>query len=622
MIVRLILLFLFYIFAKNLNASEVNISAACKWENKNKIPCVEIISSLSNSSTFSKSGTNKTIITKKQIIESGAIDLIDVLNIIPDINITQSGPKGQQASIFMRGTGSNHTLVMINGIPINDQSTTQGLHDFGVDFIQTVQQIEIYPGSSGTHFGTNAVGGAINIILTGDYKDSLSLTTDNNANYELSGNKTFINSKSSLNTKIGIIDNKTISARGNSNDENDGVKNYTTNINYEKFINENLRFYNTTYLRQTKAEYDNSNTNQTGYVGDNKMGSVQFGIENQNIAQKNNYVFFYNMYDRKYDERGTIDTYESEVIGLKYDFSRLVNQKISFGAGAEYKYDWGYFDNNGSYQASTKGHSDNLAIYGNFGWNFVENSNISLFSRTDNHKQTGSNNTYKVNFEQKFNKFNIGTSYMNGLRNPTLYEMFGTDNYGYSGNRNLRPEKSNTYEIYSNLKFNNNIDLSLRAFKSNIKNNIEYISNKYQNDNDNVDLNQSGFNTQLNMNYKNMNIKFFNSFLSTKKENNADQLRRPEKNYGLNLSKKISNTFLGDLNLNINYNHYGKHFDTHSSNFSTIEMDSTDIVDIMVMRKFESSNFFVKITNAFDETYQRPHGYNQEKRAVKFGMKY
>ena len=51
-------------------------------------------------------------------------------------------------------------------------------------------------------------------------------------------------------------------------------------------------------------------------------------------------------------------------------------------------------------------------------------------------------------------------------------------------------------------------------------------------------------------------------------------------------------------------------------------MDSTDIVDIMVMRKFENSNFFVKITNAFDETYQRPHGYNQEKRAVKFGMKY
>ena len=53
--------------------------------------------------------------------------------------------------MFMRGTGSNHTLVMINGIPINDQSSTQGLHDFGVDFIQTIQQIEIYPGSSASN---------------------------------------------------------------------------------------------------------------------------------------------------------------------------------------------------------------------------------------------------------------------------------------------------------------------------------------------------------------------------------------------------------------------------------------------------------------------------------------
>ena len=43
---------------------------------------------------------------------------------------------------------------------------------------------------------------------------------------------------------------------------------------------------------------------------------------------------------------------------------------------------------------------------------------------------------------------------MKGLRNPTLYELFGTDNFGYSGNLNLLPEKSNTYEIYSDLVIN------------------------------------------------------------------------------------------------------------------------------------------------------------------------
>jgi len=79
---------------------------------------------------------------------------------------------------------------------------------------------------------------------------------------------------------------------------------------------------------------------------------------------------------------------------------------------------------------------------------------------------------------------------------------------------------------------------------------------------------------------------------------------------------------LGNLNFNIKYNHYGKHFDTHSKNFNTIEMDSTDIVDIMITKKQKDNNFFIKITNTFDETYQRPHGYNQEKRAIKFGIKY
>ena len=252
----------------------------------------------------------------------------------------------------------------------------------------------------------------------------------------------------------------------------------------------------------------------------------------------------------------------------------------------------------------------------------MENSNISLFGRRDEHKQTGANNTYKLNFEQKFNKFNLGISYMNGLRNPTLYEMFGTDSYGYSGNRNLKPEKSNTYEVYSNIPLNEYINLSVRAFKSNIQNNIEYISNKYQNDSDNIDLNQSGLNKQINVKFKNTNLDLFSSFLSSKKENNASQLRRPNKNYGLNVYRNIENNLFGNLTLSLKYNHYGKHFDTHSTNFSTIEMDSTDLIDLKITKKLNSGNFYIKLTNALDETYQRPHGYNQENRIIKFGMSY
>ena len=95
-----------------------------------------------------------------------------------------------------------------------------------------------------------------------------------------------------------------------------------------------------------------------------------------------------------------------------------------------------------------------------------------------------------------------------------------------------------------------------------------------------------------------------------------------EKNYGINISQKIQNVFLGNFNINLAYNHYGKHFDTHSSNFSTIEMDSTDIINLKITKKLSNSDFYIKVTNALDETYQKPHGYNQENRVIKFGIKY
>ena len=51
-------------------------------------------------------------------------------------------------------------------------------------------------------------------------------------------------------------------------------------------------------------------------------------------------------------------------------------------------------------------------------------------------------------------------------------------------------------------------------------------------------------------------------------------------------------------------------------------MDSTDLIDLKISKKLNNGNFYIKLTNVLDETYQRPHGFNQEKRAIKFGFKY
>ena len=186
----------------------------CEWDNRNDLQCVKIIKPIPNTSRFSKIGLKSYTITSREIKEYGATDINEIMEMIPGINVTQSGPRGQQTSLFIRGTNSNHTLVLLNGIPINDQSTTQGLHDFGVDFIQSIHQVEVYVGPNGVHFGPSAIGGAINFITTGDFANNLEIIKGvNEDNKTVSANYTRVTDNDwILNVKGGLVNSKTKSA--------------------------------------------------------------------------------------------------------------------------------------------------------------------------------------------------------------------------------------------------------------------------------------------------------------------------------------------------------------------------------------------------------------------------
>jgi len=246
----------------------------CKWDNRKGIPCV-IIKPTPNTSAHSSQTVKKEIITKQEIINSGAIDIKDVLKIIPGLDIFQSGPMGQQTSIFTRGSESNHTLVLLNGMPINDQSVTDGLFDFGQDFIQTIQQIEIYKGANGAHFGPSAIGGAINFITAIDYKNSIAVSGFNGKNNSIDGNYTKItNNGWHLNFKGSATQSKTNSALSDGA-EKDDADNIQVNLNTTKWLDNNTKLTSTLYSRKTNADYDGSSTDESGYVANNTMYVLQ-----------------------------------------------------------------------------------------------------------------------------------------------------------------------------------------------------------------------------------------------------------------------------------------------------------------------------------------------------------
>ena len=161
------------------------------------------------------------------------------------------------------------------------------------------------------------------------------------------------------------------------------------------------------------------------------------------------------------------------------------------------------------------------------------------FVRNDNHKITSNNRTYKLSLNKKFSNFDIGVARMTGLRNPSLYELF--EQIVCTRVIKVLIQKSISNEITFNYNFNDKIKFSTNLFRTSIKNNIEYSSNKYINDNDNIDLSK-GVDSHIEFGDKNLIIIFFIIFI-IKTESGADQLRRPSKRYGLIFIK------IGNINL-------------------------------------------------------------------------
>ncbi len=96
--------------------------------------------------------------------ERGLATLADALRAAPGLDVVQSGGAGQQTSLFAGGANSNHTLVLFDGLRINDPSTPGSSFDAGEDLLGGLARIEVVQGPMSAVFGSDAIGGVINLI--------------------------------------------------------------------------------------------------------------------------------------------------------------------------------------------------------------------------------------------------------------------------------------------------------------------------------------------------------------------------------------------------------------------------------------------------------------------------
>ncbi len=605
---KIAIIILFFLITLPLKSKELE---NCEWKNINAKPCLTIFKA-PNTSNITLGTVGKTIITKNQMNESGYKDVRSVLEQVVGVDVYSDGPRGQKTSIFMRGTNSNHVLVLLNGIPINDQSSPKAMFDFGYDFLQGLQQIEIYKGASGAIFGPAAIGGAINFVTDIDYQNSISFSGSGSRTNSLEGNYIYLGDNGwHHNVKAGSSQIEELSTQNTSRDL-DGTKNLSLNYNSMKFLNDNTKIKATGYMRKTDSGYDSwddANAN-----ADNIMYAFQTSLERKSNKSEDIFNTHVHVHDRYYDT-AVKNKYYSQSYTVKGERKLNFSDNLSLGFGSDYNYNKGDFKVHGTWGSSAKGHSDNFGLFTNLGYKFDETNIFSFHLRGDSHKYSQENLTYRMNVTKLIDKLSLSFSESTGLRYPDLYVLHGASNDGkFKSMKTTKPETSLTREL--SLKYNLSESLSLEstAYKSSVSDVLNRGTSTFGY-NEIIDINQEGLENSLILSDENQKVTFSSTFSKSREGNGRPQLRRPEKQFGINYSRKFFSNFFGPLKVKYDYRHVGKTEDWKNGSVRA-KIDSTDIMNLSLSKEIYNSIWSLNIFNLTDEVYQRPDTYNQERRRI------
>jgi vitamin B12 transporter len=187
-----------------------------------------VVTATRSAQPLSKVGASISIIDAKAISQSQATSVVDVLRDMPGLGISRNGGVGSLTSVRVRGAESDQTVLLLDGIKLNDPSGPGGGYNFGNLLVGDIARIEVLRGPQSTLYGSQAIGGVINIITrSGDVPFAASGEAETGG---LSSNRI----RGSVRGKSGALDY----AFAASHFETDGISAAASGKEADSFIND------------------------------------------------------------------------------------------------------------------------------------------------------------------------------------------------------------------------------------------------------------------------------------------------------------------------------------------------------------------------------------------------
>ncbi len=406
---------------------------------------------------------------------------------------------GTNQDVYFRGAGSGNTLILIDGVPVGDPSQISNSFDLNSIAVGQIERIEILKGAQSTLWGSDAVAGVINIITKKGGKNKISPTAmlTYGSYSTLRGNAGIngIIDKFSYNLGYNFTSSKGLSSAydstGTKNFDDDKFtqNNVQANLGYK--INDRFAVKGLYSFAKYKANVD------AGAFKDDKDNVV----DNKNTIS--NLAFSYTVaklqlhLSQTFVKAERVYTDDSASVGGFAKYSKgnyngnsnitelygniLLHKKLSLVSGVQYlsqktSQDYLSISSFGPYKTALgdSAKANNFSLYNSLLLTDVKGFNLEAGFRYNHHSIYGGNATYtfnpSYNIDENTRVFvNISSAY----KIPSLYQL-----YSEYGNKDLKPETSNNYELGVQT-FSNNKRNSFRivGFKRDIKDLIIFYTN-------------------------------------------------------------------------------------------------------------------------------------------------